>query len=446
MNKKAQRIVVIVVLAALLISILVPALSMLASAVTQSDVDATQDNINAIKGNLTEIAEQKKEVEAQLAAIRDDLSQAKEAVALVQNQVVLTEGQIAESQALLDEYDAQITEKENEIVELEAQEVDQYQEFCAQVRWMEETGSVSYLSILFQASSFSELLDYAMLITDIMEYSNRIINALKATQDELAQTKDELQASRDEQAEVQAQLESQKAELEARKADATALMNKIAASESEYAAEAAQLAADEAQIEKELKEAETKYAKQIAALEEQRRKEEEERRRQEEENKGGSGGSGGGSSNVSSSGWSWPLPGNYTLTSLFGGRIDPITGKPATHTGTDVAASNGTPIYAAQSGVVTTVATNTYSTYGYYVMINHGDGYVTLYAHLCKPAIVAEGTIVEKGQLIGYTGSTGRVTGPHLHYELRINGVRSDVLKLYPGMTFKYGKTTVKGG
>lgn len=414
MKKKTQRLIVILVLAALLISILVPALSMLGSAITQ-------DDINSIKTELAGISAQKKEVESQLASIRNDLSKAREAVELVQSQVVLTESQINASQALLDEYDGLIFDKEQEILLLEAREVEQYQEFCAQVRWMEERGNVSYLSILFQASSFSEMLDYATLIVDIMEYSNRIIDQLEATQAELGEARDELQADRDAQAEVQAQLEQQKAELEVRRAEATALMNQIAASESTYAAQAAQLAASEAQVAKELKEAEQKYAAQIAALNNQ--------------------------NNATTGSWYWPLPGIYKLSSLFGPRPDPKTGKPDNHTGTDIPAARGTEIHAAKDGVVTTVATNTSSTYGYYCIINHGNGYVTLYAHMNSQAIVKVGDTVTKGQVIGYVGTTGRSTGYHLHFELRVNGVRGDVLKLYPGMTFTSPSGgTIKGG
>ena len=416
MNKKAQRIIVIVVTAALLLTVLVPALSLFTRAAV------TKDDINNIKGELSDIQAQKKETEKKLAAIRNDLAKAEEQMELIESQVVLTESQINASQQLLDQYDAQIEGKEQEITALEEQEQEQLDEFYKQVRWMEETGSVSYLSILFQASSFSELLDYAMLITDIMEYSDRIIKQLETTEAELDAAKAELQTSRSEQAEVQAQLEGQMAELENNRASQYALLQQIAASESEAAEEAKELAESEEKINKELKEAERKYAAQIAALNSQ--------------------------ANMTSGNWYWPLPGRYKISSLFGGRIDPINGRPDNHTGTDIPAPGGTPIYAAQNGVVTTVNANRYaSSYGYYCIINHGNGYATLYAHQNQVPIVKEGQTVQKGQVIGYVGSTGRSTGNHLHFELRVNGVRGDVLRLYPGMTFTSPKGgTIKGG
>lgn len=420
MNKKTQRIIVIIVAAALLLSVMLPVLSVFAQAgVTKSD-------IQNIKDELSDIQSQKKEAEARLKAIRNDLSKAKEQVELIQNQVLLTEQEINASQAMLDEYDGQIAVKESEIAELERQEEEQYQEFYQQVRWMEETGGVNYLSILFEANSFADMLDQAMLIGDIMEYSNGIIEKLKATQQDLDMAREALQTDRDAQALVQQELEAKKDELEAKRSEAQQLLNQIAASESEYAKEAKELAESEAKINKELKEAERKYAAQIAALEAQQNA----------------------AVNMTSGDWYWPLPGRYKISSLFGGRIDPINGRRDNHTGTDIPAPGGTPIYAAKDGVVTTVNANkNASSYGYYCIINHGSGYATLYAHQNQVPIVREGQTVKKGQVIGYVGTTGRSTGNHLHFELRVNGVRNDVLKLYPGMTFTSpGGGRISGG
>lgn len=419
MNKKTQRIIVIVVAAALLLTVLVPALSVLAyGSVTQGDLQNTKGDIQNIKDELSDIKAQKKDAEERLAAIRNDLSKAKEQMELIQGQVVLTESQINASQQLLDQYDGDIAAKEAEIADLEVQEQEQLQEFYRQTRWMEETGSVSYLSILFQASSFSELLDYADLITNIMEYSNRIIDRLENTQRQIGEARDAVQAVRNEEAAAKEELEGQKAELEAKRAEQDKLLKQIAASESEAAEEAKKLAESESLINKQLKEAERKYAQQLAELE-----------RQNQQNNN--------NVNMTSGNWYWPLPGRYKISSLFGSRIDPINGRRDNHTGTDIPAPSGTPIYAAQDGVVTTVNRNQYaSSYGYYCIISHGNGYATLYAHQCQVPPLSEGQTVSKGQVIGYVGTTGRSTGNHLHYELRVNGVRGDVLKLYPGMTF----------
>ena len=128
----------------------------------------------------------------------------------------------------------------------------------------------------------------------------------------------------------------------------------------------------------------------------------------------------------------WPLPVAGTITSQFGYRVDPITGEVSSHTGTDIACAEGTPILAAADGTVT-VANSLDSwggSYGYYIQIDHGGGLETLYAH-CSSICVTTGQQVQAGEVIGYVGHTGRVTGNHLHLEVRIDGNRADVLRYF---------------
>ena len=128
----------------------------------------------------------------------------------------------------------------------------------------------------------------------------------------------------------------------------------------------------------------------------------------------------------------WPLPVAGTITSQFGHRVDPITGEVSSHTGTDIACAEGTPILAAADGTVT-VANSLDSwggSYGYYIQIDHGGGLETLYAH-CSSICVTTGQQVQAGEVIGYVGHSGRVTGNHLHLEVRIDGNRADVLRYF---------------
>ena len=128
----------------------------------------------------------------------------------------------------------------------------------------------------------------------------------------------------------------------------------------------------------------------------------------------------------------WPLPVAGTITSQFGHRVDPITGEVSSHTGTDIACAEGTPILAAADGTVT-VANGLDSwggSYGYYIQIDHGGGLETLYAH-CSSICVATGQQVQAGEVIGYVGHTGRVTGSHLHLEVHVNGNRADAMKYF---------------
>ncbi len=387
--KLRKRMLSVFVAAALLVTAVLPA-----GAVTQND-------IQAIKNQLSSVTTRKEEAEAQLAAIRGDLSRAQEQVELVQGQVLLTEQQVSAGRELLAQYDAQIEEKQQEIAGLEEKEARQMEEFYQQVRWMEETGETSIFSVLFQAGSFADLLEYAMLVGDIMDYSDRIVKELQATQAELGEAREALQASRDQQAQVQRELETNLVALEDQRAEARAVLAQIAASESEYAQKAAQLAAEEAEAEQSLKEAEERWAAQIAA-------------------------------NGATGDWYWPVPGYYTITSFFGWRD--LYGSADNHTGTDIGVPQGVEIHAAQAGVVTLSRYN--SSYGNYCIINHGNGYATLYAHQMQLPLVKVGDTVSKGQAIGYVGNTGNSFGAHLHFELRVNGVRDDVLKLYPGLNY----------
>ena len=128
----------------------------------------------------------------------------------------------------------------------------------------------------------------------------------------------------------------------------------------------------------------------------------------------------------------WPLPVAGRITSQFGHRVDPITGEVSSHTGTDIACAEGTPILAAADGTVT-VANGLDSwggSYGYYVQIDHGGGLETLYAH-CSSICVTTGQQVQAGQVIGYVGHTGRATGSHLHLETRANGTRVDSMQFF---------------
>ncbi len=416
MKKTGVRIFVLLLAAVMILSVLMPAMTTLAGAVTAGDIQDYKDS-------LQDVQDKKGELEDKLDALQDDKDAAEEKLSLLQEQILLTEQQIGDSQKLLDSYDQQIADKQSEITQLEEQEDQQYEEFYAQTRWMEENGGTSFISIIFQASSFSELLDYLMLVTDIMNYNDRIITQLEETQSQLAQVRDELQAARDGQAATQAKLESAKADLTSQKADADQYYQELLNSEESYNGEVAQLQAEEDQIQADLKEAQKKYDEQLAA--------------QKPKPTPPSSTGGGSSSNpvVDPSGnWYWPLPGYYYISSVFGGRYHPITGVWETHTGTDIPAPGGTPIQCAKDGIVTTSQYN--PSYGNYCIIYHGNGYATLYAHMRALPSVKVGESVTAGQVIGYVGTTGSSTGNHLHFELRINGQRASALDLYPNLSF----------
>lgn len=415
----------------MLLSVLMPAMTTLAgAAVTQQDIDN-------FKSSLQDVQNRKSELQDKLNDLKGDKEAAEEKLELLQEQILLTEQQISESQKLLDSYDQQIEDKKAEITKLEEQEDQQYDEFYTQTRWMEENGGASFISIIFQASSFSELLDYMMLVTDIMNYNDKIITQLEKTQTDLAQARDDLQSARDDQAATQKQLESAKTDLDKQKEEADQYYQQLLSDEKNYNSKVAQLEDDEKQIQADLEEAQAKYEAELEAAQKPTTP------------PSTGGGSTGGGSNTGGGGgstgpvvdpsgnWYWPLPGYYYISSVFGGRYHPITGVWETHTGTDIPAPGGTPIQCAKDGVVTTVRPESFgSSYGNYCIVYHGNGYATLYAHMQSTPNVTEGQSVSAGDVIGYVGTTGSSTGNHLHFELRINGQRASALDLYPNLSF----------
>ena len=379
--------------------ILLPIFSM----VVTSARAVTQSEINQLKNEAQELDAQREELEDKLSGIEDDLSQAMEKKNLLEQQINVLQAEINNTTKLINEYSALIEEKEVELAEAEAEEQRYYELFCQRVRDMEEGERVSYWAILFNSADFADLLDQMSLISEIMEYDNNVMDSLAAARQAVADAKAVLEESKAEQEAARADLEARKSQLNTQQKEVDALVAQIQAQQGEV-----EEALDD------LEAAASAMDREIAELE---------RKLQQELNQSGQ-------TIVSESGYAWPLPAsNNVITSLFAGRIHPITGKPQHHTGTDIRAAKNTEIYSAKSGIVITSTYN--SSYGNYVVVSHGNGVSTLYAHMNSRA-VSVGDSVSQGQVIGYVGTTGSSTGYHLHYEVRINGTRVDALQYYP--------------
>ena len=395
-----RRIVVGVLAAVMALLMLLPMISMIissAGAVTQSEIDALKKEQQESQAKQEELKDQLAEAEAQQAA-------AQEKRQLLTQQLNAINAEIANIDAQISYYDGEIAQKEEERKEAEAREAEQYELFCQRVRMMEEQGTVSYWSILFNAESFSDLLDRIADVDAVMAYDNEVMDQLIATREELERVQGELESARAEEQAAKEQQEAKKAEQQAKVAEAQALVD--------------QINADTAEVNRQL-DAESAAASEIQAEIARKQKQLEEERKQ---------------NNIvisSETGYLWPLPGYYRLSSQFGYRIHPITGVAHSHTGIDIPASGGTPILAAKSGQVVTSAYH-YS-YGNYVVIDHGNGNSTLYAHMSSRA-VSEGQMVTQGQVIGYVGTTGSSTGNHLHFEVRDNYTRVDPESKFPSL------------
>ena len=392
---------------ALLIPLSGPAAVVPASAVTQAQIDELKDQA-------AQLDQQREQLQAQLDAVRDDKDQAMEQKELLERQINATQAEIDNIQAQIDAYTQLISEKEAELAQAEADEAQLYDQFCQRVRYMEEQGEVSYWSILFSSSDFSDLLDNFMMVEEFIAYDNRLMDEILALQEQIEADKAALEAARSEQeAARQEQVEARNA-LQAQEAEVDKLIAQISSQEDLLEKQEAQLRAAADAADEEIRRLEKEMAAQISGV-------------------------------VSEKGFLWPLPAGWdTLSSLYGTRTDPFTGRPGNHTGIDIPASKNTEIYAAKSGVV---ITSTYNSggYGNYVVVSHSDGTSTLYAHMNKRNATV-GQTVSQGDVIGYVGTTGRSTGNHLHFEVRVNGSRVDPIDSFPGMTLYYrsgGKTTI---
>ena len=384
-RKWAFRLCGLALTAAVAVSLLPETVVVPASAVTQAEIDAMKEEANSLK-------QQQEEIQDQLDSLAADRENAMARKTLLEQQINATRAEINTIAAQIAKYDELIAQKQEELSQAEAEEQAQYELFCERVRYMEEQGEVSYWSILFSSKDFADLLDNAMMVEEIMDYDNQVMDQLIALREQIEEDKAELESARQAQQAAKEEQEAAQANLKSQEAEVSALIDQLAAQEDQLEAEEAKLQAAANAADAEIAAAERELAAQINNV-------------------------------VSESGFMWPLPGYYNLSSLFAGRIHPITGKPQHHTGIDIPAPSGTDILAAKSGVVTTSTYN--NSYGNYVVVSHSDGTSTLYAHMSRRG-VSKGEVVSQGQYIGDVGTTGSSTGNHLHLEVRVNGSRVD--------------------
>ena len=407
---KHQKKILAVLALVLALLMLLPTISMIFTS-TSANATVSQKDIDKLKDQAAQLEQDRKKLNSQLSALKGDLNNAYSRKKLVEQQINVVNDQIANTENLIAQYDQLIAQEEINLANAQDAEATHFENFCQRVRIMEEQGTVTYWQILFNAADFTDLLDRAMMISETVEYDNAVMAALEQARMDVETVKANLESARTEQIDAKAALDAQKAELNAKETEIKQLLKELEKEKSDYEKEIheldAQIEAMDAQIAKKQKELEAQIAASKIQI-----------------NYG--------------SGYMWPLDGCYVITSLFGPRNHPITGKYSNHGGTDVRANYGTKIKAARGGVVMT--SEYHWSYGNYVVVVHDNGESTLYAHMSKRA-VKEGQTVTQGQVLGYVGSTGSSTGNHLHYEIRTTNssgtvVRVDALKYYTGMTF----------
>lgn len=360
----------------------------------------SQKEVDKLKNQLSSITAQRKELEQELASLDKQQASMTQQIDVLDKKIAAASEEIDLQLALIDTLAKLIETKEAELLQSEKEVDEQYELIRMRVRFMAERGSKSYLSILLSAGSFSDFLTRFEVIKAIVNHDNSVFDAFRAACKEVADQKASLEQTYDEAEAQEKKLEDNKKTLEAEMAQRESTMADLVAQEAQAKKEYNSIAAEEDRLVAEVRDAVNELAKQESSV-----------------YVGGK--------------FQWPLPAvNNIVTCVYGMRTHPITGVYKLHTGVDLRATSGTPIYAANSGKV---ITSTYNTaYGNYVVIDHGGGVATLYAHMTK-RLVSVGETVKQGQKIGTVGSTGYSTGPHLHYEIIKDGDYIDPVTQYPG-------------
>ena len=432
-----HRRLIVSIIAGLLALLLVGGLILNAFAESSG---AIKSRIESLKREEEEIAAEKKEVAEQRESNESEILDLVGKKNQIDQQIKLTQESIETKNELIREYSLLIAEKQNELGDAVLERDTLNDRYRVRIRAMEENGKLTFWSILFKANSFADLLDRVEMINEIASSDARMIDQLQLAAQQIEVARQELAAEKVEMEEAKESLAAEQQELEIRRAEADELMAELMADHEEFAALEEKYQKEQAELLAKIASEQTKYQEALDAEERARKeaeaaakaREEAAKEREKEASGGGGGSSGGGSSSyngaVSSYGFSWPCTAR-ALTCPFGPRIHPITGVYSNHSGVDIGASYGSPIYACASGTVTTA---TYGTaYGYYVTINHGNGFSTLYGHMIRYTVSA-GDYVTRGEIIGYVGSTGWSTGPHLHLTMYYNGTLVNPLDYLP--------------
>lgn len=397
----------------MLLTLLLSVLSTTARAASSSE----------IKSQIEELEEQQKALEEKIEALQgqqsDNVTEIRailEQKNLIDQQVGLLYTQINNLNEQISAYSVLIADKQEELDAAEKRLQELNEKNKERIRAMEEDGQLSYWQVLFGANSFFDFLDRLSIVEEIAAADHQRLKEMSEAAKEVETARAELLTEREDLKKAKDKMDQTQAELEEKNTQAQALLTELIAKGEEYEALMEQLedeqreAADEL-ANKQVEYDEAKYAEYMATATQPTT---------QPPSYGGGGGNGG--APVDTSGITWVVPCDYTVVSSpYGWRTHPLTGEWKFHNGVDLWAIDcyGKPIYATRSGVVSYA--DWYGSGGQTVMIDHLDGFKSIYMHLSSYA-VSEGDYVAAGQIIGYIGTTGGVTGPHLHFEIRYNG------------------------
>ena len=360
-------------------AMIVAILLMLTFAVETSLASAA--TLSQIRNNIKNKQQELNESRAKEKSLGDQVNSLEQQINSKQSDIDELEASISEAQAKLETLEEELAAAEEKVNT-------QNENLNARLRNMYKNGSVGFIDVLMDSGSFSEFLNNLSLVEKVYTSDQDVLEELQKAYDEIDAKKKEIETLQAELSESKATMEEQKSSLEADKASVEKKKSEIAADSAETQRELDKLEADAQALTSSIRNS----------------------------------GSSSSSSKYNGGIMAWPVPSCHTVSSGYGGRIHPTTGKYKFHGGLDIPGSYGSAIVAANSGKVIW-AGNRGDSYGNYVIIDHGGGVSTLYGHSSK-VLVSTGQRVTRGQRIANVGSTGRSTGPHCHFEVRINGSR----------------------
>lgn len=386
MKKKHTRIISCVIAGVLALAML---MSMLASGMVFA---GAAEDADELKDKLSSLEDEKKSVQARIADLTKQAKDVEATREALQSEIDLTREEIATVEAYIKRLQEQIDVKTVELGVAEDALEEKEEDFALTVRTTYEMGETSYLEVLLNSSSFTDLLTRMEIVTTLMDNNKKVVAEYTAAKEDIEQKRDDLQQTQDEQSDYQKNLSYKVDELAANEAQQAALQESIEAYKAESEAEYDRIAGEMQSVSNQIAE----LSRQAAAN---------------------------GSVPMGDGTLIWPTPSCTTNSSAYGWRIHPIYGTRKFHAGEDIPAGYGAEILAAASGRVVTAGW--VSGYGNYTVIDHGGGLMTAYGHQSSFA-VSVGQTVTQGQVIGYVGSTGNSTGPHLHFEVYVNGATVD--------------------
>ena len=381
-----------------------------AHAATSGELKAQLD---ALKEDKAAIDAEIEKLSGQISENNDDMMEMVEQKNLIDQEIFLLYQQENNINGQIATYSLLIADKQELLVAAESNFAELTERNKERIQAMEEEGKISYWSVLFEANSFSDLLDRVNMVQEIAAADKRRLEALDKAAKEVSEAKASLEEEKAGLEVIKAELVVTQAQLEEKRAQADKLLADLVAKGMEFEELMEQSEDEQAKLMQEIADTEdaydrAKYLEWLATSVPPQTK------------PAGPSSNGGGTGSNTVAGISWKIPINYShFTIPFGWRVHPIYGTQKFHYGVDLSAPTGTPIYATRSGVVDTASYN--GSAGYYVQINHGDGFRSIYMHMTH-YVVSSGQYVNQGQVIGYCGSTGASTGPHLHFGISYNG------------------------